>query len=404
MSSQGKMKMRMTLTDKHALCTESASRPTATYNELAAWAFQTFNLATTPTKATIGNILKRHRDLPTRADSKARSIDRPVKLHEVETKLVEWVLRCEELGVCITGELIRQQAKSYCQELGVPSSRSIAFSKGWLFKFQQKHGLSCKTQHGEAASVAPEAVRQGRKAMLNATGGYSARNIYNMDETAFFYCMSPHRSITRNRVPGSKKSKKRITVALTTNSDGSDHVEPLFIGTAARPRCFRGRSGDDMGFDYHASKKGWMTGAIFSAYLSSLNKRMIDEGRKVLLLVDNAPSHTVDDEVRLENVKVQMLPKNTTAHLQPQDAGVIASFKAKLKQRKLKNALDQIDMVMRGRQDRLYEVPLDEAMAWAKEAWRSVSQTTVSNCWARTGIVDGDLSAFGAQVAELGFE
>ncbi|RQM27889.1 hypothetical protein B5M09_010669 [Aphanomyces astaci] len=177
-----------------------------------------------------------------------------------------------------------------------------------------------------------------------------------MDETSFFYCMVPHRSITRHRQPGTKKSKKRITIALTTNADGSDVVDPLFIGTAARPRCFNGLLGEALGFDYMASKKGWMTGNLFNTYLLALNERMVAEDRKVLLLVDNAPPHKPDDESLYTNVKVKMLPKNMTSHLQPQNAGIMASFKAKVKQRQLQNALEQIDALMDGRQDRLYEV------------------------------------------------
>ncbi|RHY21965.1 hypothetical protein DYB32_009664 [Aphanomyces invadans] len=144
-----------------------------------------------------------------------------------------------------------------------------------------------------------------------------------------------------------------------------------------------------------------MTGTIVNSFLPSLSKRMVEEDRKILLLVDNAPSHSLDEDVLLDNVKIQMLPKNTTSHLQPQDAGILAAYKAKVKQRQLQNALGQIDLVMRGRQERLYEVPLEEARTWAKEAWRSVTQLTVANCCACTGIVDDDLSAFGEQVAEL---
>ncbi|RHY24475.1 hypothetical protein DYB32_008836 [Aphanomyces invadans] len=144
-----------------------------------------------------------------------------------------------------------------------------------------------------------------------------------------------------------------------------------------------------------------MTGTIFNSYLTSLNKRMVEEDRKILLLVDNVLSDSLDEGVLLDNVKIQMFPKNTTSHLQPQDPGIIAAFKAKVKQRQLQNALDQIELVMRGRQERLYEVLLDKPMTWAKEAWRFVTELTVANCWVRTGIVDGELSAFGEQVAEL---
>ncbi|KAF0703664.1 hypothetical protein AaE_015279 [Aphanomyces astaci] len=395
------MKLRMTLFDKHELYAHHMEHPTSTYSQLAAWAAEKFTLASTPTKATIGNVLKRNVTLSIRADNKVRSIDRPVALPAVEESVLAWVLKCEELGVCITGELIRKQASATCDQMNVPVSQRPAFSKGWLYKFQVKHGLTSKLQHGEAASVSPALVAEGRQQMKAATSGYSAANTYNMDETAFFFCLSPHRSITRHRQPGTKKSKKRITVALTTNADGTDVVDPLFIGTAARPRCFNGVAASDLGFNYMYSKKGWMTGGLFNTYLLQMNQRMLAEDRKVLLLVDNAPPHRPDDESLLTNIKVKMLPKNTTAHLQPQDAGIIASFKAKVKQRQLQNALQQIDSVMAGRQDGLYEVPLVEAMSWAKDAWRSVSQATVVNCWNRTGILDTELSTFSEHVASI---
>ncbi|KAF0702613.1 hypothetical protein AaE_015823 [Aphanomyces astaci] len=386
------MKLRMLLEDKHALYVKHLQQPSATYSELAVWAKDTFNLHSTPSKQTVGRAITHHQTQSQRADIKARSIDRKVSLPVVETRLVEWVLRCEELGVCLTGELIRKQATALCDDLDIPASRRLTFSKGWLYKFQQKHGFTSKIQHGEAASTSLAAVENGRRDIQAATSGFSSPNIYNMDETSFFYCLSPHRSITRNRVPGTKKSSKRITLALTTNADGSDVVDPLFIGTAVQPRCFNRRTGIELGFDYHASKKAWMNGRIFNDFLTAMNDKMVEQDRKVLLLVDNAPPHMLDERTVLTNVKIKMLPPNTTTHLQPQDAGIIASFKAKLKQRQLQNALDQISMVMEGRQSGLYEVPLVEAMSWAKEAWRSVSPATISNCWGRTGILDSELS------------
>ncbi|RHY20025.1 hypothetical protein DYB32_010125 [Aphanomyces invadans] len=317
-------------------------------------------------------------------------MDRQVCMPELEAKILEWVLRCEEIGVCLTGELIRKQAKAYYDEYQIDTNWPLKFSKGWLYKFQRKHGLSSKRQHGEAGSTPREAVRQGRKEVQETTRGFAANDVYNMDETSFFWCMSPHRSITRSRVPGTKKSKKRITLALTTNATGTDMVEPLFIGSAVQPRCFLGRSGEDLGFDYTSSKKAWMNGNIFDTYLRKLDSRMEAMNRKVLLLVDNASPHKAKEDTVLTNVSLKMLPPNTTAYLQPQDAGIIASFKAKVKQRQLQNALEQINCVMAGRQDKLYEVPLVEAMAWAKDAWHDVTTTTIVNCWSRTGILHSD--------------
>ncbi|RHY23066.1 hypothetical protein DYB32_009312 [Aphanomyces invadans] len=78
-----------------------------------------------------------------------------------------------------------------------------------------------------------------------------------------------------------------------------------------------------------------MNGALFTSYVCTLDEQMSTENRKILMLVDNASSHKVDETVTLLNVRVEMLPKNTTAHLQPQDDGIIAAFKAKMKQRQL---------------------------------------------------------------------
>ncbi|RHY26383.1 hypothetical protein DYB32_007666 [Aphanomyces invadans] len=203
--------------------------PTYTYSQLAARGADKFNLASTPTKGTIGNVLQRNATLSLRADNKTQSINRPVELPAVEESLLQWVLRCEELGVCLNGELTRKQALANCDQLNIPTSKRPAFAKGWLYKFQVKHGLTSKLQHGEATSVSPVLVTEGREEMKAVTSGYSADNTYNMDETAYFYCLSPHRSITRHRQPGTKKSMKRISVALTTNAAGSDVVNPLFI-------------------------------------------------------------------------------------------------------------------------------------------------------------------------------
>ncbi|RHY01755.1 hypothetical protein DYB25_012244 [Aphanomyces astaci] len=362
------------------------------YSELAGWAKEALNLCIAPSKQTVGRTVTCHHTQSLRADIKSRSIDREVKLPAVEVKLVEWILRCEELGVFLTGGLIQKQATAVCDELAIPTADRLSFSKGWLFKFQRKHRLTSKVQHGDAASTSLAAVEDGRRDIQDATSGLSANDVYNMDETSFFYCLSPYRSITRNHVLGTKKSSKRITLALTTNANCSDVVDPLFIGTAVQPRCFESRTGAQLGYDYHASKKAWMNGRIFNSFLKSMKNRMVPQDRKVLLLVDNAPPHALDEHTVLTKVKLKMLPPNTTTHLQPQDAGIIGSFMGKLKQRQLQSALGQINMVMEGRQTGIYEVPLLEAMTWAKEAWRSVSPATISNCWGRTGILDSELS------------
>jgi hypothetical protein len=82
----------------------------------------------------------------------------------------------------------------------------------------------------------------------------------------------------------------------------------------------------------------------FVKWLKWLNTKMEGEGRRILLLSDNAPSHKVDESVeheagetesagfqfiKLSHVMLLFLPANTTSHVQLLDAGIIASLKAK---------------------------------------------------------------------------
>ena len=52
-----------------------------------------------------------------------------------------------------------------------------------------------------------------------------------------------------------------------TNGDGTERVPTMVIGTSKNPRCFNGQGGFELGIDYHASKKAWMTSDLFYAWL-----------------------------------------------------------------------------------------------------------------------------------------
>lgn len=163
------------------------------------------------------------------------------------------------------------------------------------------------------------------------TSQFKKQDIFNIDESDFFFCMAPSTSVTKSSISGRKKNKKRLTVAIATNADGSCKLPLLFIGATGQPRCFKGLSASELGVDYTNSPKGWMTTALFAAWLQHFNEQMMSEGRHALLLLDNASPHRV--ETKFLNINLHFLPPNATAHLQPQDAGVIQAFKSRLNTR-----------------------------------------------------------------------
>ena len=67
-----------------------------------------------------------------------------------------------------------------------------------------------------------------------------------------------------------------------------------------------------------------MTSDIFQQWLDKLNSKMKREGCSILFFVDNCPVHP---DVMYCNVKLVLLPLNTTSKLQPCNAGKIQTIK-----------------------------------------------------------------------------
>ena len=144
------------------------------------------------------------------------------------------------------------------------------------------------------------------------------------------------------------------------------------IGKSLNPRCFKNINKSALPVTYRANSKAWMRSDIFIEWLKYLDNYFRIKNKKILLLIDNAGSHLnqkrfeqnndneaiATDEnseeesvaessrtaenrkknqqkkspnISLTNIELVYLPPNTTAHLQPMDAGIIHSFKAKYK-------------------------------------------------------------------------
>jgi hypothetical protein len=108
---------------------------------------------------------------------------------------------------------------------------------------------------------------------------------------------------------------------------------------------------------------------------------MRHENRHICMLVDNFSAHHIAYEPR--NVHLEFIAPNMTAFVQPMDAGIIRCFKAHYRREFCSRAIELDNL---GEHD-IYEIDLLEAMILAREAWKSVENTTLKNCWKHTGIL-----------------
>ena len=128
-----------------------------------------------------------------------------------------------------------------------------------------------------------------------------------------------------------------------------------------------------------------MNSSVFKEWLLNLDKEMRAAQRNILLLVDNVSSHSLGDIV-MTNVVVQKLPPNTTTYLQPLDAGIIASFKARYRTRQIDEAIDRFDAGEDVEGRSVYKIDQLQAMKLSQEIWESTTAASIAHCWQKTGL------------------
>ena len=105
------------------------------------------------------------------------------------------------------------------------------------------------------------------------------------------------------------------TSLLVANMYGSENIKPLLIGKSAKPRCFRGI--DWLPVDYKSNSKAWMTSAMFEEWFITLDRKFIRAAkRKVLIFIDNFPSHPPDLKTDLTSIELKFFPPNIRSKLQ----------------------------------------------------------------------------------------
>ncbi|KAG0437264.1 Tigger transposable element-derived protein 6 [Dictyocoela muelleri] len=311
------------------------------------------------------------------------NVSRPKKYDLLDVQLKQWFDIVENQGAFITEAILRAKALALYKELYLvieddqKECSDFHASNGWLYKFKQRHGISLKQCSGESFNPNQESYSDFIAEFNIKILFYGAENVFNCDETALFYKLSPSKSLLARVRKGVKQYKDRVTVLLACNRSGSEKLKPLILGKSKNPRCFKNFQKASF-CDYYNNDNAWMTSKIFNQWLIDWDSQLRRNNRKILLLLDNCPAHKIS--CQLTNIELLFLPKNSTSRLQPLDAGIIRSFKAKFFNLQLSAIVSKVsaEVNILG----LYkEVSLKDAVIYTKYAWNDVSTNTIINCW-----------------------
>ena len=339
-------------------------------------------------KTQIRSILKNKEEILMQYESSnacdgRKRVSQSTKYDSVNRLVWEWFKDASSRQVSLSGPLIKEKAMEFAKSLDIECFKA---SNGWLESFKKRHNLAFTKMSGERGDVNLETVSVWKKRLPEICFGYEPKDVFNMDETGLFFRGSPKTTfkVRGEDCVGGKFSKERVTVCLCASMTG-EKVKPLVIGRSAKPRCF-GKGKANLPVDYCANKKAWMTGALFESWLTNFNKKMQLQGRKVILFLDNAPSHP--NITNLSNVKLQFLPPNTTAEIQPMDQGIIQTLKLKYRKRQMKNVISQMSAYKKKTGAQLLkDITILQAIHWIATSWDEVEATTITSCFNKSGFL-----------------
>ncbi|KAG3080424.1 hypothetical protein PI125_g20447 [Phytophthora idaei] len=230
------------MTPHHKLLQKAEQSPSTSYNELARWAKVAFSLLSLPGKATISRVPTERVGLLRQPCENLLRKKKPSPYHlQLDESVVEFIMLAELEGICLSTCMIIFYATELAKKLRIPRHHQPRFGHSWLRCLQHWYDFRWRRAYGKSTSVDLTAREEQLAKIKSTVSRYTPRNVFNMDESAFFYKAVPRGSICKKSAPSLKQDKVRVTMACCANADGSEKLPLLFLGTAERPRWYKNK-------------------------------------------------------------------------------------------------------------------------------------------------------------------
>ncbi|XP_035699562.1 tigger transposable element-derived protein 4-like, partial [Branchiostoma floridae] len=245
-------------------------------------------------KTQIQNIVKRKREYLEDYEKNApisKKRNTRQSLYDDVNKLC-WHYFCETSSKPVTGPMLQQQALKFAEQLGVVGFKA---SNGWLESFKNRHNITIGTKGvGVVQNCGrPRYLQYGRTAVFRGTTSSQVTALLEGDHSYF---------------SRAKQAQDSLTIVLCANMAG-EKERPLVIGQPANPPCFRNVQPSSLPVTYAHNKMAWMTSELFLDWLRSLDRKMGEQNRKILLFLQQTPSRP---HVKLRNIQLTFFPPINT--------------------------------------------------------------------------------------------
>lgn len=321
---------------------------------------------------------------------KNRKMLKKPKLELVDEALWVWFCQERRKGTPLSGPLVKEKAVKLFEKLG-GDVETFQASEGWFHRWKLRHGIRHVVIAGEKLSADDDAAKDfvEKFQKLVSDSNLVAEQVYNVDETGLNYKMLPKSTLASKNEPvlGTKLAKDRLTIATCSNASGS-HKLPLFvIGKSKKPRAFKNLNMATLPVYYRNQSSAWMDCALFKEwffleFVPAVKKHLKSKNLplRAVLLLDNAPSHPAEHELKKGNIKAMFLPPHVTPLIQPMDQGVIEWVKRRYRKKYVGSLLDKTEGGC-SLLEAMKMLNIKDAIYTAASAWDEIKETTLQKSW-----------------------
>ena len=209
------------------------------------------------------------------------------KVEAVDDALCKWFVSTLASNLLISGEILRLKEENFESDLGFDTFHA---TNGFFDRWKKRYGIVYKHAHGEKLDANPSSVEDWLSTVFqDVLKRYPPEDIYNADETGFYYRALPNGShvFKSTNLSGGKVSKDRLTLLVCASVTG-EKCPLLIIGKSKLPRCFRGVP--ELPIEYRSNTNALMTSTIFEQWLRKWDRECIMINRRIALILDNCPA------------------------------------------------------------------------------------------------------------------